>query len=266
MDCLVRGIPQRVQDGSTLLAMSSWHLYPDMTILDAQVTNVHQKDDLFEKTAILTIGLQFHASAKQSIFWSLPLACLQHYGHPVQATRALAKDSMRLTTDQFERMMLGCVFGKWNDYALDLGDSLLWFRKLSNLVQGPTQHYLADRREQGYTRSLPWLSYLCSAAKNMSRLIRMESVDSKLAKQQEAFGRGYSNFLYPAKQPIIPLFGLSKLSTILPMMRTEEGRLELLRDIAARHKLNKGRYIIRYRSTGECGRRTFEYAFMMFLH
>jgi hypothetical protein len=41
MDCLIRGIPQRVQDGSTLLAMSSWYLYPDMTILDAKITNVY---------------------------------------------------------------------------------------------------------------------------------------------------------------------------------------------------------------------------------
>jgi hypothetical protein len=41
MGCLVRGSPQRVQDGSTLLVMSSRHLYPDMTILDAKVTNVH---------------------------------------------------------------------------------------------------------------------------------------------------------------------------------------------------------------------------------
>jgi hypothetical protein len=112
MDRLVRGITQRVQDGSTLLAMSSWRLYPDMMILDAKVTDVLQKVNLFEKTAILTIGLQLHVSSEQSIFWSLPLACLQYYGHPVQATRILTKDSMRLTMDQFERMILCCVLGR----------------------------------------------------------------------------------------------------------------------------------------------------------
>jgi len=33
MDRLIQGIPQRVQDGAILLAISSWHLYPDMEVL-----------------------------------------------------------------------------------------------------------------------------------------------------------------------------------------------------------------------------------------
>ncbi|KAK2729017.1 uncharacterized protein CKAH01_10588 [Colletotrichum kahawae] len=33
MNRLLQGIPQRVQDGTILLAMSSWHLYPDMEVL-----------------------------------------------------------------------------------------------------------------------------------------------------------------------------------------------------------------------------------------
>jgi hypothetical protein len=260
MDCLIRGIPQRVQYGSTLLAMSSWHLYPDMTILDAKITNDHQKDDLFQKTAILTVGLQLDALPEQSVFWSLPLACLQYYGHPVRATRTLAEDSMRLTMDQFERMVLGCVFGKWKDYAADLGSSLFWLQKLSNAVEEPTHRYLSGRGEHGYTRRWSWLSHLCSAAENMNNLVQLESVESELAKQQEAFGRRYSSFLYPPRQPAIPLFGLSKLSTILLMIKTVEHRLELLRDIAAQNKLDSEHYIIRYRPAGECGRCPFEYA------
>jgi hypothetical protein len=235
MDCLIRSIPQRAQDGSTLLAMSSTHLYPDMTILDAKVTNVHQKDDLFQQTAILTVGLQLDALPEQSVFWSLLLACLQYYGHPVRATRT-AQDSMRLTMDQFERMVLGYVFGKWKDYAADLGSSLFWLQNLSNAVEEPTQRYLSGRGEHGYTQRWSWLSYLCSAAGNMNNLVQLESVESKLAKQQEAFGRRYSSFLCPPRQPAIRLFGLSKLSTILLMVRTVEHRLELLRDIAAQHQ------------------------------
>jgi hypothetical protein len=102
----------------------------------------------------------------------------------------------------------------------------------------------------------------------MSKLVQMESVDSKLAKQQVAFGRGYSNFLYPPKKPVISLFGLSKLSTILPMMRTAEHRLELLRDIAARHSLNNGHTLFAISPQGSVDHRlsNTQLLFVMFFH
>jgi hypothetical protein len=111
---------------------------------------------------------------------------------------------MRLTIDQFERMILACVFRKWKDYALDLRSSLFWLQKLNNTVQELTQHYLSGQREHGYTQNLPWLSYLCSAAENLNTLVQLESIGSKLMKQQEASCRSYSSFLYPPRQPAIP--------------------------------------------------------------
>lgn len=54
MNNLVLGIAQRIQDGAIVLAMSSWHLYPDLMVLGKQATNVQQNDSVFENTAILS--------------------------------------------------------------------------------------------------------------------------------------------------------------------------------------------------------------------
>lgn len=52
MERLVQGMPQRVHDGSILLAISSWHLYPNMHILVDQPKEVDQKDALMNSALI----------------------------------------------------------------------------------------------------------------------------------------------------------------------------------------------------------------------
>lgn len=78
MENLVNGMPQQVQDGAALLGISSWHMYPDILLFGETAVDVKQKDDIFENTAVLTLGLEVPGDPDNSVSWSLPLARLQY--------------------------------------------------------------------------------------------------------------------------------------------------------------------------------------------
>ena len=46
LDNLVAGIPQSIQNMEVLLGLTSWHLYPDMSVVHSKAKHVYQKDDL----------------------------------------------------------------------------------------------------------------------------------------------------------------------------------------------------------------------------
>ena len=88
MDDLIQGKPQRVQNGALLLALSAWHLYPDISVQSNPAKFVEQKDTLINPGGVITVGLNNHADhADEGVFWSLPLAHLKVYGKPIVITR-----------------------------------------------------------------------------------------------------------------------------------------------------------------------------------
>jgi hypothetical protein len=149
MDCLVRGIPQQVQDAAALLGMSSWHLYPDLVILGTVTAEVKQGDQLFLPTALLTLGLQF-ADKSHSVSWSLPLAHMRYYGHPVWSQRALGQENSRISMDEFAYIVLGAVFGGWMEYGRSTDEGLSWLLKLMRLLDKFSQ----STKEQCFTEEL----------------------------------------------------------------------------------------------------------------
>ncbi|OTB05969.1 hypothetical protein M426DRAFT_48594, partial [Hypoxylon sp. CI-4A] len=86
MDSLVRGMPQRVQNGAVLLAISSWHLYPNMEILLERTQSIDQNDSLMSG-AVLTISAYGVDSNHEGVFWSLPLSRMRYYSPPVMVER-----------------------------------------------------------------------------------------------------------------------------------------------------------------------------------
>lgn len=119
MNYLVKGIPQRVQERATLLAISAWHLYPDMMVYGKCCSEVRQEDSIFKPGILLTLSLQHVREDTKSVYWSLPLACLQYYGHPVRTIRTISPENKRVTCHQFAYIVLGCLFDGWKDYAID---------------------------------------------------------------------------------------------------------------------------------------------------
>ncbi|KAH8590982.1 hypothetical protein B0O99DRAFT_520304, partial [Bisporella sp. PMI_857] len=86
MENLVQGIPQQVQNGAVLLAMSSWHLYPNMEVLMGEIKDIDQHDELMND-ALVTISRHGIRSDKEGVFWSLPLARMRYYSLPVATER-----------------------------------------------------------------------------------------------------------------------------------------------------------------------------------
>ncbi|KAJ3576482.1 hypothetical protein NPX13_g3687 [Xylaria arbuscula] len=70
MENLCKGIPQRVHNGAVLLAISSWHLYPDVDVFGGGRESVVQSDSLVSPAGRLTVGLEdaHPESAMSSLF------------------------------------------------------------------------------------------------------------------------------------------------------------------------------------------------------
>ncbi|KAL3454907.1 hypothetical protein BJX64DRAFT_295612 [Aspergillus heterothallicus] len=118
MEKLVRGVSQRVMDGAILLAIASWHLYPDMEVLTDEVISVEQKDKLMNK-AILTVSKK-GSYGKDGVFWSLPLAQMRYYSPPVISERYIASNASRVSMQELCIIILGIIIAQWRDSCPDV--------------------------------------------------------------------------------------------------------------------------------------------------
>ncbi len=65
MEALVKGVSQKAMSGEILLALASWHLFPDLMVVT--VTHVRQNDPLFHLGGMLTLGLPTLSSDEHGI-------------------------------------------------------------------------------------------------------------------------------------------------------------------------------------------------------
>ena len=115
MENLLNGMPQALDSGPTLLALGAWNLYPDILLVSNETTEVQFNDSLIAPGGTLTIGLtKSENEDQQGVSWSLSLAYLRYYGHPIQARRRLSRDSARVTFHQFCQATLGALLGCWD--------------------------------------------------------------------------------------------------------------------------------------------------------
>lgn len=108
LDKLVSGNPQRISDGGVLLAMTSWHLYLDLIVLDRKALDISQGDQLVHEGGIATISVSTSSDTngkQDGVYWSLPLANLRYYGK-VRRERSSFHDS-ELTLSELQALALG---------------------------------------------------------------------------------------------------------------------------------------------------------------
>ncbi|KAK5664008.1 hypothetical protein OQA88_222 [Cercophora sp. LCS_1] len=99
---LVSGMPQSINSGPSLLALSSWHLYPDILMIGSKIAEHRFKDALVAPGGILTVGLNYKNKEEPTgVFWSLSLAHMNYYGHPIRSESRLDLDTCRITFQQF---------------------------------------------------------------------------------------------------------------------------------------------------------------------
>ena len=237
MDNLVLGLPQRVQDGSALLAISSWHLYPDMVVYGGSCVEVKQMDPIFDSAALLTLGLQHVRADLKSVYWSLPLACLQYYGHPIHTSRTVGQENSRITYQQFAYIILGSLFDGWKTYSTTNEDGLHWIERLATILS------LSPRHRFDHARKPTWLIYVIQAAQEYS-----DSDDSEkaIAQQLMSLGRRWSTFLHPPPSTPPPLFGLSQIDILLTVLKTDQERVGCLRKLCTHLNADGTNFFIRY--------------------
>ncbi|KAK7943824.1 uncharacterized protein PG986_012937 [Apiospora aurea] len=112
---LIAGEPQSVTSGAILLAISAWHLYPDLLVFTSQTTSVTFSDSLLSPSGVLTVGITNAADAtngKEGIYWSVALSHYRHYGRPI---RAVSEVDDRLTMDELYVVILGGLLRSWGE-------------------------------------------------------------------------------------------------------------------------------------------------------
>lgn len=133
---LMSGMPQATNYGPCLLAISSWHLYPDI-ILTGQTTASHKfEDPLVRPGGTLTLGLARPGGEMLSgVFWSLSLAHLNFYARrPVQKEAVLNLHAQKLSFQQFTVSVFGAFLAYWGAFRSDGEAPARFFIKLRDVI------------------------------------------------------------------------------------------------------------------------------------
>ena len=242
-EALVNGVSQKAKSGEILLALSAWHLYPDLMIVDPFPKTVAQKDSLIRSCGILTVGLHRVEEEQGGIRWSLPLVQLRHYGAPVTRKRTL-NSTQRLTLDEFAQAFLGAFLHGWGDRGTQTLDMIRWLQKVLR-----TFVISAEQEHQSVSYSfLPhpkdsWLGVLFDACETCLQAL---DIGDESPKQILRLGRRYAE-TFLGKPIQGPYFGLSEKGRFVSCARTEDDRIQVLRETAAALPGRPGQMFIRVR-------------------
>jgi hypothetical protein len=146
MENLISGMPQAVHDGAAIVALSAWHLYPDMIVFGTKIIEISMKDKLIRAGGVLNLGMS--PSPKDSsprVYWCLSLVHKHYYGQPVQSRQEVSVDPKRITFPQFQLAVLGVVLGLWKIPMEDTRSCLDVLFDAGRLVQGDFHTRSRDR-------------------------------------------------------------------------------------------------------------------------
>ncbi|UPL01317.1 hypothetical protein LCI18_012251 [Fusarium solani-melongenae] len=250
MDSLIQGIPQRVRNGAVLLAINSWHLYPDLCVLSRGPDVIQQKDSLILGSGILTVDVERSSETTGSVVWSLPLAYLRYYGEPVLINRTLGVNSTRISMDQFRYVLLGCVFGTWKGSGGSALDNINLMARFLDALRSPErssqdspQRKSQLLRMKEVTAQTSWIGQLLMAADD---ILSGNGVERETAIKLVNHGRRHPGFLCPPEYRPLPLFGLCYIPSLFSLLNSPEACIGYLRQFAKDHSLSSDNHVIRY--------------------
>ena len=238
MEKLIAGIPQSVHTGASLLGLASWHLYPDMIVLGNRTKEVRQKDKLIEPGGLVTVGLQDIKSDMNGVFWSLPLAHIRYYGEAVAATSSTASNTSRVSINQLLQVALGSLFYSWGVKPAEFSLAAEVLRLMWHSV---------SKTNVASELSSSWLCVLADAAGVFLDSSGLEKTEClQLLKTGR---RRYTSFFTNDGEIRMPMFGLYDCKTFLKILKGDDERIQLLRNIALSIGGNGDSMIIRYKHT-----------------
>lgn len=240
MDKLVGGMGHSVQDGSVLLGLSSWHLYPDIIILGKVTAETKQGDSLIAPGGIVTIGLQgVEANQDRGVYWSLPLAHVRYYGDPIKAEGSITLDSSRASIDQLLLVALGSLIATWSPHGSTFKESLELISLMWQFSSEEVATYTDSAMKDNFLESC-WLKLLSDSS---IQYLRSSNRDQSSMKRLISLGQRRAHlFGYYPKPSII--FGLTG-AALIRMMKDDEKKVSFLRRLAAKLKTEKDTLIIR---------------------
>ncbi|KAK8091902.1 hypothetical protein PG997_002263 [Apiospora hydei] len=212
---LISGRPHAVRDGSVLLGISAWHIFPDILVFAGPPTGnipIAMGDSLVRQGGVLSLGISDPDYREvEGVYWSLSLSHHMHYGEAVKRTRRLDVDGSRLTLDEFFLVCIGSLLRNWSIPTTEL------LKLLNN-------HYAPERKK-----------FDCDWWQVIEKSRRAFAVGDKEAKLAVSLGRRRPAFL-PAvfSTGRKPLFGLLDISNILFLLADPEGKIKFLRRLATR--------------------------------
>ncbi|KAI1327271.1 hypothetical protein F5Y16DRAFT_421091 [Xylariaceae sp. FL0255] len=234
MEKLIKGMPQRIHNSAALIAISAWHVYPDV--------------ELFGSHTIATP----EPESGQGVYWSLSLANLQYYGDPVHTTNHV-KDETRVSFSEITLVALGSLFAAWESPRFHAHFDRLEAARFLTALWDTLSRIRADSPSPTSTDLLldiisqhSWLNLLTMAAETM---LDKDSAQSQRAQKLVSLGaRDGRNFLQSEKSRAEPFFGLSEPSVVIDMLKDTNARIEALRAIARKMSLENAerKAIIRY--------------------
>ncbi|KAI1424138.1 hypothetical protein F5Y12DRAFT_754138 [Xylaria sp. FL1777] len=119
MENLCNGVAQGLKDGAVLLAISSWHIYPDIVMCVERPRVIEQNDILVSPAGRLTVGLEdANPASAIGVHWSLSLANLRYYGDPVMS-KSHIRDASRISFRELTLVCLGSLFAAWRGDHFD---------------------------------------------------------------------------------------------------------------------------------------------------
>ena len=256
MEDIIKGMPQRVQNGAFLLGLSAWHLYPDMVVHGSVTKNIQQRDQVVPTGSIITLGLESVAGAEMGVCWSLPLAHLRFYGDPVQSSRSTGHDASRISAEQLIYVVLGVLLRNWVTTSSTIPLALRRLSKMHRCIQRAAQieggHEAAARKPEGIRKLFEdcgWLNILLSRAASFDKLHEHErEIPIKL------MATGFRRFdgMLDRENPPPNLFGLLNVRIVFPLFKRNmmEERIRILREFAAQQNARPEEMIIRYKRCG----------------
>ncbi|KAL5083334.1 hypothetical protein Trisim1_001785 [Trichoderma cf. simile WF8] len=199
---LIRGVPQDVTNGSVILGLMSWHIYPDLNVFSPN-RYIPFHDRLVKVGGVITLGLEAKEKNGSGVSWSVSLSHLRFYGDPVLIEKSSEEDSDRVTVQELGYIILGCVLASWTQPALiKIEEAAGCFAALGDAIE----HYGSPPDEKGYNTSMGWITPLIDTARSFLSTINKER---ETALYFIEFGRRRGrNFLDDEFRNILPMFGL----------------------------------------------------------